>query len=146
MKILLKITGVLLTLAIFVGTLFFLYNKSREKPVIYKTMSPFVTTIIKKAVATGAVVPRNEIEIKPQVSGVVEEIYVEAGDMLKKGDLISRFIGTAGLFGWIAVIISNFTQDSFALPFTWVILGMCLGFDQSLSLKSKKESGGTLGR
>jgi len=90
MKILLKITGVLLTLAIFVGTLFFLYNKSREKPVIYKTMSPFVTTIIKKAVAIGAVVPRNEIEIKPQVSGVVEEIYVEAGDMLKKRDLIAK--------------------------------------------------------
>jgi HlyD family secretion protein len=90
MRILLKITGVLLTLAIFVGTLVFLYHKSREKPVIYKTMSPFVTTIIKKAVATGAVVPRKEIEIKPQVSGVVEEIYVEAGDMLKKGNLIAK--------------------------------------------------------
>jgi HlyD family secretion protein len=90
MRILLKISGVLLALAIFVGTLAFLYHKSREKPVIYKTMSPFVTTIIKKAVATGSVVPRKEIEIKPQVSGVVEEIYVEAGDMLKKGNLIAK--------------------------------------------------------
>ncbi len=64
---------------------------------------------------------------------------------LKKGDFISRVIGTAGLFGWIAVILSNFAQDSFALPFAWVILGMCLGYDRSLSLKQRKEGGHTLG-
>lgn len=65
---------------------------------------------------------------------------------LKKGDFISRLIGTVGLFGWIAVNLTNITQDSFALPFSWVILGMCLGFDRALALQQRKEGGGTLGR
>jgi O-antigen ligase len=51
---------------------------------------------------------------------------------LKSGDSISKFIGTAGLFAWVAVAMVNFTQDSFAYPFMWVVLGMILGFDQSL--------------
>jgi len=51
---------------------------------------------------------------------------------LKSRDLISRFIGTAGLFAWVAVAMVNFTQDSFTFPFMWVVLGMILGFDQSL--------------
>jgi hypothetical protein len=67
-------------------------------------------------------------------------------ERLSKGDFNSRLIGSAGLFGWIAVILSYVTQDSFALPFAWVILGMCLGFDRSLSLQQRKEGGGTLGR
>jgi O-antigen ligase len=51
---------------------------------------------------------------------------------LKRGDLTSRYIGTAGLFGWIAAVMTSFVQDSFAVPFSWVLLGMCLGFDRSL--------------
>lgn len=64
---------------------------------------------------------------------------------LKKRDFISRLIGTVGLFGWIGLILMNITQDSFALPFAWVVLGMCLGFDRSLSLKQTKEGDRTLG-
>ena len=71
MKLFFKILGLLLIVIVFGGTLVFLYHKSQEKPVIFKTKSPFVTNIIKKTVATGSVVPRKEIEIKPQVSGVV---------------------------------------------------------------------------
>ncbi|MGD8455334.1 MAG: O-antigen ligase family protein [Anaerolineales bacterium] len=51
---------------------------------------------------------------------------------LKSGDTISKFIGTAGLFAWVAVAMVNFTQDSFASPFMWVVFGMFLGFDRSL--------------
>jgi O-antigen ligase len=51
---------------------------------------------------------------------------------LKSGDLISKFIGTTGLFAWIAVAFVNFTQDSFTFPFMWVVFGMILGFDRSL--------------
>ena len=90
MKTVFKILVVLVILAVFAGTLAFLYNKSREKTVIYKTTSPVVTTIIKKAVATGSIVPRKEIEIKPQVSGVVKKIHVEAGDRVKEGDLLAK--------------------------------------------------------
>jgi HlyD family secretion protein len=56
----------------------------------YETTQPIKTEIIKSTMATGSVVPRKEIMIKPKVSGIVEELYVEAGDMIKNGDLIAR--------------------------------------------------------
>jgi HlyD family secretion protein len=90
MKLILKILTVTLILVVFIGTIFFLYNKSRKKPVVFKTITPFETNIIKKAVATGSVVPRKEIEIKPQVSGVIEKIYVESGDTVEKGTRIAK--------------------------------------------------------
>ena len=52
--------------------------------------TPEYVDIIKKTVATGSVNPRKEIVIKPQVSGVIEELYVEAGDLVKKGQRIAR--------------------------------------------------------
>jgi HlyD family secretion protein len=90
MKTFFKLFVGLVILAIFAGTLAFLYKKSSQKTVTYKTAAPAVTTIIKKAVATGSIVPRKEIEIKPQVSGVVEQIHVEAGDRVKEGDLLAK--------------------------------------------------------
>ncbi len=90
MKTVLKVVLFGGLLVLFVYTLFFLWSKDQEAPVIYTTETPFRTDIIKKTVATGSVVPRKEIEIKPQVSGIVQEIYVEAGDVVKKGDLIAK--------------------------------------------------------
>lgn len=90
MKTFFKFFFGLVILVIFAGTLWFLYNKSKEKPVVFKTTTPVMSTIIKKAVATGAIVPHKEIEIKPQVSGVVETLYVEAGAMVKTGDLLAK--------------------------------------------------------
>ncbi len=90
MKKALKILAGLIVLSIFVYTIYFLYQKSQAKPVQYETTKPFKTEIIKSTVATGSVVPRKEIMIKPKVSGIVEELYVEAGDMIKNGDLIAR--------------------------------------------------------
>ncbi|VUD52954.1 Macrolide export protein MacA [Thalassocella blandensis] len=75
---------------IFIGTAVFLYNKSQEKPVIYQTTQAFQTSIVKKTVATGKILPRKEIEIKPQVSGVIDTLFIEAGDQVKKGDLLAR--------------------------------------------------------
>ena len=90
MKTFFKILAVLGILVVFAGTLVFLYNKSREKTATYQTARPSLRTIIKKAVATGSIVPRKEIEIKPQVSGVVAKIYVEAGDTVKNGELLAK--------------------------------------------------------
>ena len=53
-------------------------------------MQPFYTDIVNKAVATGSIIPRKEIEIKPQVSGVIEKIFVEPGDRIDKGALIAK--------------------------------------------------------
>lgn len=74
----------------FAGGGYYLYQKAEEKPVIYKTETAFHTDIVKKTVATGSIIPRKEIEIKSQVSGVVDELFVEAGESVKRGQLIAR--------------------------------------------------------
>jgi HlyD family secretion protein len=90
MKKILKIVVLIVILGIFLLTIVYLYNKSRQKSVVYQTESPFHTTITRKTVATGSVVPRKEIEIKPVVSGIIEEVYVEAGKTVRKGDNIAK--------------------------------------------------------
>ena len=90
MKEILKITVLVVIVALFLGTLGYLYSKSKPKPETYKLESPKIDDIVKKTVATGSIVPRNEIEIKPQVSGIIEKLYVEPGDKIKKGDLIAK--------------------------------------------------------
>jgi HlyD family secretion protein len=90
MKRILKISAAVIIVSVFVYTIYFLYQKSQAKPMEYETTKPFRTEIIKSTMATGSVVPRKEIMIKPQVSGIVEELYVEAGEMIKTGDLIAR--------------------------------------------------------
>jgi HlyD family secretion protein len=90
MKKILKYLIVAVIGVLFLGTLVFLYSKSQQKPVVYQLDSPKRMTIIKKTVATGKVIPRREIEVKSQVSGVVEKLYVVAGQEVKKGQTIAR--------------------------------------------------------
>lgn len=90
MKKILKILAAVVILSVFVYTIYFLYQKSQAKPVSFETTTPVKMEIIKSTMATGSVIPRKEILIKPQVSGIVEELYVEPGNMIRKGDLIAR--------------------------------------------------------
>ncbi len=90
MKKIIKIIILLIIVAIFVGTIVFLYQKSKKSPKIFAIGKPFVTDIVKKTVVTGAVIPRKEIEIKPQIIGIIDEIYLQAGDTVKEGDLIAK--------------------------------------------------------
>jgi HlyD family secretion protein len=90
MKTFFKILGIIVLLGGFGYVMYFLWDKSQEEPVVYETQSPITTTIVNKTVATGSVVPRKEIEIKPQVSGIIDELFVEEGDEIKKGDLMAR--------------------------------------------------------
>lgn len=61
-----------------------------EDPVVYSTEKPTIGTIVKKTVATGSIVPKEEVLIKPNISGIIDEIYVEAGQVIKAGDLIAK--------------------------------------------------------
>jgi HlyD family secretion protein len=79
----------LVIVGLFGSTLWFLYQKSRPKPVGIETDKPFVTDIIKKSVAAGSIQPRKEIEIKPKVSGILKTLLVEAGQRVKRGDHIA---------------------------------------------------------
>lgn len=74
----------------FVGALYYLYQKNQEDPVVYQTENPSKQTIVKKTVATGSIVPREEVLIKPNISGIIDEIYIEAGERIKAGDLIAK--------------------------------------------------------
>ncbi len=90
MKKVFKILGLVVLIVVFVGTLVFLYLKSKPKEVLYETKTPFISDILKKTVATGSIVPRKEILIKPQVSGIIEKVYVDAGQRVRKGQIIAR--------------------------------------------------------
>ena len=70
--------------------MYYLYQKNSEDPITYKTETPTRQTIIKKTVATGSILPLEEVLIKPNISGVIEEIYVEGGDYIKSGDLLAK--------------------------------------------------------
>lgn len=80
---------VLLAVAI-LGTFWFLWNKSRPVIKKYQVESVTIGDIEKRTVATGKVEPRNEILIKPQMSGIIAEVYKEAGDLVKAGDVIAK--------------------------------------------------------
>lgn len=74
----------------FTGALYYLYQKNQEDPTIYQTEQASTQTIVKKTVATGNIVPKEEVLIKPNISGIIDEIYIEAGNHVKAGDLIAK--------------------------------------------------------
>ncbi|HET8809020.1 MAG TPA: efflux RND transporter periplasmic adaptor subunit [Flavobacteriaceae bacterium] len=83
--------AILVLIAItFVGALYYLFQKNQESPVVFETESPEIRTIVKKTVATGSIVPEEEILIKPNISGIIDKIYVEAGEIVEAGDLIAE--------------------------------------------------------
>lgn len=90
MKRALGILAALLFAAIVVATGVFLYTKSQTKPVVYPTASPEIADLVRKTVATGAVVPRKEVQVKPLISGIIEELYVEPGAVVKSGDVVAK--------------------------------------------------------
>ncbi|MCW3076879.1 MAG: family efflux transporter, subunit [Bacteroidetes bacterium] len=88
-----KIRNIILILLLVGGmiwTFYFLYQKSQQPPVVYNTVKPFDTTIVKKTVATGSVIPRREVNMKSQVSGIIEKLYIVAGQQIKQGDVIAK--------------------------------------------------------
>jgi len=87
-KVLGIVLGVLFV-AVLAWTGVVLVRRSAAKPVVYATEQPTRGDIVEKAVATGAVVPRKEVAVKPLVSGIVSELHVEAGQIVRQGDLVA---------------------------------------------------------
>lgn len=87
-----RITILILCLIVltFGAAMFYLYQKNAEDPIRYETAEPTTETIVKKTMATGSILPLEEVLIKPNISGVIEEIYVEGGDYVKSGDLLAK--------------------------------------------------------
>ncbi|MFK5891257.1 MAG: efflux RND transporter periplasmic adaptor subunit [Flavobacteriaceae bacterium] len=82
--ILFSIFGIL-----FLTVMIWFAKKNSKSPIEYTTEKAFKATIINKAVATGKVIPEEEILVKPQISGIIERIFLEEGAKVKKGDLIA---------------------------------------------------------
>jgi len=90
MKKVLKIAGLVLLGLLVIWTFVFLWKKSRPQVKNYQVEQAQNASIEKKTVATGKVQPRNEILIKPQMSGIIAELYKEAGDKVQAGDVIAK--------------------------------------------------------
>jgi HlyD family secretion protein len=76
--------------AIIIAAFVYLYFKSKSKPVVFKTETAEIADITKKTVATGSIVPRREVEVKPKVTGVLAELHVKPGDKVKQGDSLGK--------------------------------------------------------
>ena len=72
------------------GTFYFLWKKAQPVVTVYEVVSPKNDSIATKTVATGNVEPRYEILIKPQISGIIKSLEKEAGEMVKKGEIIAQ--------------------------------------------------------
>jgi HlyD family secretion protein len=88
-----KRIGTIITLTViliaFIFGIRYIYLKDQKDPVVYETQKSFRYTILKKTVATGSIVPKEEVLIKPNISGIIDQIFVEAGDYVKSGDLLA---------------------------------------------------------
>lgn len=89
MKRIVRNTLIALVAALFVWTLWFLYQKSVEVPEVFTIEHPVKGNIVKKTIANGSIEPRQEVAVKPVVSGIIRELFVEAGDLVKKGDKLA---------------------------------------------------------
>ena len=75
---------------IFIGTFVFLWQKSQPKEIVYNEFTPKKEDIQKTTIITGKIEPRNEVNIKPQISGIITDLYKEAGDVVNAGDVIAK--------------------------------------------------------
>ncbi|MFV0537853.1 MAG: efflux RND transporter periplasmic adaptor subunit [Dysgonomonas sp.] len=89
MKKILRIILLVLLALIVGGTFYFLWKKSQPKKVVYEIITADMGDVENTSVATGKVSPRDEILIKPQISGIVSEVLKEAGDFVNVGDIIA---------------------------------------------------------
>ena len=75
---------------IFIGTFVFLWQKSQPKEVFYSEFTPKMDTLQRTTVITGKIEPRNEVNVKPQISGIITEILKEAGQYVQAGEVIAK--------------------------------------------------------
>ena len=85
-----KIIAASVVALIFIGTFVFLWIKSRPQPVVYSEFEASHGDLRKTTVLTGKIEPRNEVNVKPQISGIISEIVKEAGQTVQAGEVIAK--------------------------------------------------------
>jgi HlyD family secretion protein len=84
------ITILVLIAIVFFGALYYLYAKNQQPPVVFSTEKAETKTIVKNTIATGNIQPDEEVLIKPNISGIIEAVYIKAGEKIKAGDMIAK--------------------------------------------------------
>lgn len=90
MKKISKYIWTAVAVAVFLGTFVYLYDKSRPKEIVYEQLEASVKDISRSTIVTGRIVPRDEVNIKPQISGIISELYKEAGEQVSAGEVIAK--------------------------------------------------------
>lgn len=90
MKKYIKYILMALVAVVFIGTFVFLYIKSQPQPEVYDEFTLQRMNIRKTTVVTGKIEPRNEVNVKPQISGIITEILKEAGETVQQGEVIAK--------------------------------------------------------
>lgn len=75
---------------VFIGTFVFLWQKSQPKEIVYNEFTPAMNEVKKSTVITGKIEPRNEVNVKPQISGIITELLKEPGDYVNEGEVIAK--------------------------------------------------------
>lgn len=83
------ITSIVILGLLSIGLVYYFAVQNKKDPVVYKYIKPEIKDIVNKAVASGSIKPRKEVNVKPQVSGVIDKLFVEAGEMVKKGQKLA---------------------------------------------------------
>ena len=86
----LKLVIAIIVALIFIGTFVFLWRKSLPKEVVYQEFTPEKTDLKKTTIITGTIEPRNEVSVKPQISGIIAELMKEPGQAVQAGEVIAR--------------------------------------------------------
>lgn len=84
------VSSIVVLVVLSLGLGYYFYQQSKKDPTVYETTKAEYSDIVRKTVATGSIKPRKEVQIKPQVSGVVDALFVEEGEMVVKGQKIAR--------------------------------------------------------
>ena len=90
MKRIVKYIIFALIAVIFIGTFVFLFKSSRPDKIQYQELEVVVGDVQRTTVVTGKIAPRNEVNVKPQINGIIAELYKEAGQQVKEGEVIAK--------------------------------------------------------
>ena len=85
-----KVLMVTAVAAVFVGTFAYLFQRSKPKEIQYQELTPETGSIAKSTVITGKIQPRDEVNVKPQINGIVAEVYKKAGETVQQNEVIAK--------------------------------------------------------
>ena len=86
----LKYIGIAVLVLGFMFSMAYYIKTNSRSAITYETEKLSYETIEEKIVATGSVIPEDEVNIVPQISGIIDEIYVEEGEEVNAGDLLAK--------------------------------------------------------